>query len=145
MRPTPVVRWVCLVLCHLPPVVRIARSIRCAVLGTTTTCRLHLAFNGCNSHHMLSCLAIVWLWCGDHHLHPLFASRARWVLGNPSAYHSRLAFDRRVLGQPLPPPIVHVSRPMGVCCDYHLHPSFASHCNGCMLSPHRLHLAFDGL
>jgi len=39
--------------------------------------------------------------------------------GYPSAYRSRLAFDRRVLWQSPPPPTVRVSHSMSVCCANH--------------------------
>jgi len=67
--------------------------------------------------------------CASHHFHPSFTSRVRWVYALPattSTHCSRLAFDGCVLSQPPPPPIVRVSRSMGVCCpNHHLHPSFA--------------------
>jgi len=87
----------------------------------------------------------------SHHLLPSFASRVRWGCALPattSSHHLRLAFDGGVVYQP-PPPVVRVSRSMGVCCaNHHLHPSFASRVRcGCVVPPTtsscRSRLAFD--
>ena len=65
--------------------------------------------------------------CGQH---LSFASRVRWGGAAPvttSTHRSRLAFDGHVLCQPPAPPVVRVSRSMGVCCaSHHLHLSLAS-------------------
>ena len=53
-----------------------------------------------------------------------------------STYHLRLAFDEGVLWHPPVPPVICVSRWMGVCCaGHHLHLSFASRVGwGCALA-----------
>jgi len=62
--------------------------------------------------------------------HLSYASCDRWVCALPattSTYRSRLAIDGGVLRQPPAPPVVRISRSMGVCCpSHHLHPSFTS-------------------
>ena len=69
------------------------------------------------------------------------------MLAITSSHRSRLAFDGGVLCQPPPPPVVRVSRSMGVCCpSHHLHPLFASRVRwGCALpATTSSRLAFDG-
>jgi len=120
------------------------------------TCRARLAIDGCMlcqpppppvvrvSRSMGVCFA-------SHQL-PSFASRVRWGCAVPatSSRRSRLAFDGSVLRQPPAPPIVRVSRSMGVCfASHHLHPSFVSRIRcGYALpatsSTHRSRLAFYG-
>jgi len=94
-----------------------------------------------------------YLWCTSYHLHPSFASRVRWGCAIPattSSCRSHLAFDGGVLYQRPPPPVVRVSRSMGVCCpSHHLHPSFASRVRwGCAapatISTRHSRLAFNG-
>ena len=96
----------------------------CAVRATTSTFRWHLLIDGgvlCQP----PAPPVVRVWrsmgvcCASHQLHLSFASRDRWgcaVRATTSTLRLHLPIDGGVLCQPPPPPVVRISRSMGVSC-----------------------------